>query len=192
MSQTLKSVSTTQQDLPVWQGQGRKPCHNIKCTNIKLHCTVCTLDIEMLMLPLHPFHLLREFPTIVISCVYIPASADTGAAAELVAEGASQTMAKYPDALVFMGNCNRCRLNHVMPSFRPYVNIPTRNLSSVICAWSCLESLLKTSFHTYRRSKTWTEHGQHEVGALASNQGTIQLKFPIVAYWNFALRPLLL
>lgn len=181
MSQTWRSVSTTQQDQPVWQRQGRKSCHNIKCTNIKLNCTVCRPATALLPPPEGISHY-------VISCVYIPASANTRAA-ELVPEGASHMMATtYPDALVFMGDYNRCRLKYVMPSFCLYMDIPTRNLSSVICAWSCLESLLKTSFHTDRRSKTWTEHGQHEVGALASSQ----LKFPIAAYWDFALRKLLL
>ena len=131
------------------------------CTNIKVHHTVCTPDMEMLTLSLRPFHLPREFPTLVISCVYIPPSANTGAAVELVAEGASHMMAKYPDAPVFiLGDFNSCRLDCVMPSFHQYVDIPTRknttldlcygNISGAFIAHAHppLGSMLSFSCHT--------------------------------------------
>ena len=51
-------------------------------------------------------------------------------------------------------------------------------LSSLICAWSCLNSLLKTSVRTDRCSRTLTEHKQHDVGAVASNQGAGDGKSP--------------
>jgi len=48
----------------------------------------------------------------------------------------------------------------------------------LICAWSRLDSLLKTSVRTDRRSQTLTEHGQHEIGAGASKQGAVGRKNP--------------
>lgn len=45
------------------------------CTNIKVHCTVCAPDVDMLTLALRPFYLLREFPTVII---YVPPSANQG------------------------------------------------------------------------------------------------------------------
>lgn len=55
------------------------------CKNIKIHSKICTPDVEMLTLSLRCFHLAREFSTIVISCLYVPPSANYDIAAEIVA-----------------------------------------------------------------------------------------------------------
>jgi len=81
----------------------------------------------MLTLSLRPYYLPREFPTVVVSCVYVAPSANIKVAAELVAEDANAMLAKYPGAPVFvLGDFNTCRLDCVLPSFQQYVNIPTR------------------------------------------------------------------
>lgn len=46
------------------------------------------------------------------------------------------------------------------------------------CAWFCSDSLLKSSVRTNRCSQTWTKHGQHEVEAVALQQGTVDGKSP--------------
>ncbi len=74
-----------------------------------------------------PYHLPREFPTVVLSCVYVSPGANTRAAMELVAKDAYAILAKYFGALAFIfGNYNSCRLDNVLPSFQQYVDIPTR------------------------------------------------------------------
>lgn len=49
-----------------------------------------------------PVHLLREFPTVNFSSVYIPPSANVNIAAELVAYTASDMQGKYLEALMFI------------------------------------------------------------------------------------------
>lgn len=81
----------------------------------------------MLTLSLRPFYLPREFPAVVVTCTYIPPSANTKVAAEILAEVANSMLAKYPEAPVFMlGDFNKCILDDVLPSFQQYVDVPTR------------------------------------------------------------------
>ncbi len=63
----------------------------------------------MQTLSLRTFYLPREFPTVVISCVYIPPGVNINTAAELAAQNAQAMLSKYPDAPVFiMGDFNSC------------------------------------------------------------------------------------
>ncbi|KAK0135719.1 hypothetical protein N1851_028396 [Merluccius polli] len=97
------------------------------CNNIKVHRKVCTPNLELVTLSLRPFYLPREFPTVVISCVYVAPSANINIAAELIAEDANVMLAKYPGAPLFiLGDFNGCRLDCVLPSLQQYVDIPTR------------------------------------------------------------------
>lgn len=115
-SQTPRSVSiispSYEQTGPVSQakkGAVGSASNNRWCNNNKTHSIVCTPEVEMLTLSLRPFYIPREFPTVVIGCVYIPPSANTKAAAELVAKGASSMIAKYPEAPAFIvGDYNSC------------------------------------------------------------------------------------
>lgn len=102
------------------------------CNNITVHGQVCTLNLEMLTLSVRPHHLKREFPTLVISCVYIHPSANVTTAAELVASTVTNMQGKYPDAPVLvMGDLNSCRLDSSLPSFQQYVDIPTRRKNTL-------------------------------------------------------------
>lgn len=79
-----------------------------------------------------PFHLSREFPTLAISCVYVPPSANVMAAAKLVANTANNLQGKYPDAPVFItGNFNNCRLEGALPSLQQHVDVPTRRRNTL-------------------------------------------------------------
>ena len=97
------------------------------CSNIKTHRRVCSPDLEMLTVSLRPYYLPREFPTVVVSCVYIEPSANGNIAAELVAEDANAMAAKYPGSpVLILGDFNTCRLDSVLPTFQQYVDTPTR------------------------------------------------------------------
>ncbi|KAL0178989.1 hypothetical protein M9458_024431, partial [Cirrhinus mrigala] len=81
----------------------------------------------MMTVSLRPFHLPREFQTVVVTCVYICPSANARVAAELVADNANTMLAAYPEAPAFiLGDFNNCRLNDVLPSFHQFVDVPTR------------------------------------------------------------------
>jgi hypothetical protein len=97
------------------------------CSNIKTHRRVCSPDLEMLTVSLRPYYLPREFPTVVVSCVYIEPSANGNIAAELVAEDANAMAAKYPGSpVLILGDFNTCRLDSVLPTFQQNVDTPTR------------------------------------------------------------------
>lgn len=86
--------------------------NNRWCDNIKVHRKVCIPNLELVTLSLHPFYLPREFPIVVVSCVYVAPSANINIAAELIAEGANAMLAKYPGAPLFiLGDFNSCRLD---------------------------------------------------------------------------------
>lgn len=59
--------------------------NNRWCNNIKIHSQI--------------------FPIVVISCVYIPPTANIKAAAEQLAEGANGMLARYPEAPLFIVCC---------------------------------------------------------------------------------------
>ncbi|XP_061896893.1 uncharacterized protein LOC133645982 [Entelurus aequoreus] len=91
------------------------------CNNIKVHCKVCRPNLELLTLSLRPFQLPREFPTVVVSCIYVAPSANINTAAE------QMPCYKYLGApLLYFRDFNGCRLDNVLPSFEQYVDIPTR------------------------------------------------------------------
>ncbi|GAA6215221.1 A disintegrin and metalloproteinase with thrombospondin motifs 17 isoform X1 [Lates japonicus] len=97
------------------------------CNNIKAHHKASTPDLELLTVSLRPYYLPREFPAVVVSCVYIPPDANYNKAAEMLAGEANSMLARYPGAPVFiMGDYNNCRLDRTLPSFQQYVDIPTR------------------------------------------------------------------
>lgn len=81
----------------------------------------------MLTLSLRSFYLPREFPTLVLSTVYIPPRANNNTAAEVAARCANRMQDKYPDAPVFiLGDFNGCRLDNLLPSLHQYADTPTR------------------------------------------------------------------
>lgn len=127
--------------------RGNRVCTFINkrwCTNIKIHCTVCSSDVEQLTLSLHPLYFLREFPTVVISCVYIPPSANTRVAAELVAEGTNSLLAKYPDAPLWGISTV---VHSVVLSFHQYVDIPTRRHNTLDLCHSNITNLFRAQAH---------------------------------------------
>lgn len=81
---------------------------------------------------LRPYYLPREFPCVVISCVYIAPSTNINTAAELIAGEAKDMLAKYPGAPLFiLRDINNCKLHCVVPSFQEYVAIQT-SLESIL------------------------------------------------------------
>ena len=115
---------------------------------MKVHTQVCTPNVELLTLSVRPFYLPREFPTIVLSCVYVPPDANPRAAAETIASHTQPMQSRYPDAPVFiMGDFNKCRLSDVLPSFHQYVDVPTRNLKTIDLCYGTIDAAYSARAH---------------------------------------------
>lgn len=134
-------------------------------------------------LSLRPFYFPREFPTVVISCVYITPSSNIRTAAEIIAKDTNALLTEYPSTLLFiLGDFNNCRQHCVLPSLQKCVDIPTRrdnildlcygNITDALCACSyppltladqkvfCLLPLYQREL---RRHKTHTATVPHTV-----------------------------
>ena len=118
------------------------------CNNIKVHRKMCTPNLELLTVSLRPFYLPREFPTVVISCVYVVPEANINIAAEMIAEDANAMLAKYPGAPLFiLGDFNSCRLDRVLPSLQQYVDIPTRRGNILDLCYGNVSDAFRASSH---------------------------------------------
>lgn len=102
--------------------------------------TVQSVQLEKIQtLSLCSLYPSREFPTVVIACVYIPPSAKTRAAVKLVATGVSSMLAKYPDAPVLV---SRCKRDCVLPSSYDYVESEEENTFDLIHHSATLTTVL--------------------------------------------------
>ncbi len=114
------------------------------CTNIKVHERICNPDLELLTLSARAFYLPREFSTVVLSCVYVPPSANVKAAAEQVAHNTQAMLGKYPDApVLILGDFNSCQLDYVLPAFKQYVDVPTRFNKTIDLCYSNIQEAYK-------------------------------------------------
>ncbi len=114
------------------------------CTNIKVHKRICNPDLELLTLSAYAFYLPREFSTVVLSCVYVPPSANVKAAAEQVAHNTQAMLGKYPDApVLILGDFNSCQLDYVLPAFKQYVDVPTRFNKTIDLCYSNIQEAYK-------------------------------------------------
>lgn len=114
------------------------------CTNIKVHEKICNLDLELLTLSARAFYLPREFPTVVLSCVYVPPSANVKAATEQKAHNTQAMVSKYLDAPVLLiGDFNSCRLDYSLPAFNQHVDVPTRFNKTIDLCYSNISEAFK-------------------------------------------------
>lgn len=98
---------------PVGEGQRWWSCYLCHQKVVSKSTVQSVQMVEIQTLSLCPLYPSREFPTVVITCVYIPPNAKTRAAVKLVA------IDVYPDAPVFITSC---KPDCVMPSFHNYVD----------------------------------------------------------------------
>ena len=122
--------------------------NNRWCSNVKIHTTLCSPNLELLTLSVRPFYLPREFSNIVLCCVYVPPSADALAAADTIASYMQSMLLRYLDAPVFvMGDFNSCTLDTALPSFHQYVHVPTRNNKTIDLCYGNIPSAYSASAH---------------------------------------------
>ncbi len=70
---------------------------------------LCTKDIELLAVSLHPFYIPREFPQIFATVVYIHPKANENTALELIYSTVQKLQAVSPDTPnLILGDFNHC------------------------------------------------------------------------------------
>ena len=88
---------------------------------------LCSLDVELLAVGLHPYHLPREIPHVIIVVLYIPPSANPTSACSTTHTSISKLQTKHPSALIIMsGDFNLVTMDTVLQTFKQYVSCPTR------------------------------------------------------------------
>ena len=81
------------------------------CKTVNVNNQINTHDIELLSLSLRPHYLPREFNIVHIVVVYIPPSAKSDTAKQLLDEHTSSLLLRHPDSpLIIVGDFNHCQL----------------------------------------------------------------------------------
>ncbi|KAK0131578.1 hypothetical protein N1851_033754 [Merluccius polli] len=89
---------------------------------------ICTPNIELLAVSLHPYYLPREFTCAVAIVVYIPPSADADTACEVINSVTAKILTQHPNAFVAIsGDFNHASLSTSLPTFHQFVMCPTRD-----------------------------------------------------------------
>ena len=89
---------------------------------------LCTPDIELLAVGMHPYYLPREFTAAIVIAVYIPPSADAAVACEVISSAAAKLPTEHPDAfMAITGGFNHAALDKTLNNFYQYVDCPTRD-----------------------------------------------------------------
>ena len=97
------------------------------CNNFTVCEQLCLPDIELLSVSLRPFYLLREFPRVYVTIVYIHPKANAEIAANIIFRVIQSLQSTSPDAPnLILGDFNHCNLKKTLSSFYQYVNCPTR------------------------------------------------------------------
>ena len=97
------------------------------CKNVLVRERLCTKDIELLCVSLHPPYLPREFPQIFGMVVYIHPRANADSASETILQSTQKLQAISPDApVLILGDFNHCSLQKTIRDFDQYVKCPTR------------------------------------------------------------------
>lgn len=99
------------------------------CNSEHVHVkeTLCTRDLELLVVGMRPYYLPREMTHVILFCVYVPPSADAAAACERLHSAVTQVQTRHPRALLLIsGDFNHASLSATLPTFTQYVQCHTR------------------------------------------------------------------
>lgn len=119
------------------------------CKSTMVRDSICTPDLELLTVSLHPFYLPREFSQLSFTLVYIHSRASAAAVCDLIAEVSNRLDTISPDAPKFiLGHFNNCRVDETLKTYEHYVTCPTTvrqiRLMLRICTW-CFQVISETN-----------------------------------------------
>ena len=114
-------------DMGKEQGGGVRFYVNKKwCNTVFVREALCTPDIELLSISLHPFYLPREFPQLFFTLVFSHPHANALRAIEHITDNIHKLDSISPDAPKFiLGDFNNCSLNKTLKTYHQYVTCPT-------------------------------------------------------------------
>ncbi len=101
--------------------------HNNWCTATNIIGTHCSPDLEYLVVKCRPFHMPREFSSILIIAVYIPPQANAKLALEELHTAINNQLNTQPETVMIVaGDFNHVELKAVLPKFYKNINFLTR------------------------------------------------------------------
>ena len=111
--------------------------------NVKL---VCSPDIEPLTVKCRPFYLPWEFTVIIFIAVFIPPSANTRKALNVVYHSISELQSTHPGGVfTVVGDFNQANMKTVFPHFHQYVDFATRGESTLDMAHSNIKKAFRAA-----------------------------------------------
>ncbi len=97
------------------------------CPTVIVREKLCTTDIELLAVSLHPFYLPREFPQLFVILVYIRPRANAAKATERITSTLNKLEQLAPDSPKFiLGDFNHCSPDKSLKGFQQYITCTTR------------------------------------------------------------------
>ena len=86
---------------------------------------LCSPDVELLVVGLHPYHLRREIPHVIIVVLYIPPSANPTSVCSTIHTTILKLQTQHPSVLIIIsGDFNHVTMDRVLPTFKQYVSCP--------------------------------------------------------------------
>ena len=89
--------------------------------------TYCDPNVELITITCRPYYLPRGFSNVLVTCVYIPPSANYTQATERLGSHIHDLMTKFPDAMIVVtGDFNQCNVNTALPGLHQHITCSTR------------------------------------------------------------------
>ena len=89
--------------------------------------THCDPNVEIITITCRPYYLPREFSNVLMTCVYIPPSANYTQATERLGSHIHDLMTKFPDAMIVVtGDFNQYNVNTALPGLHQHISCSTR------------------------------------------------------------------
>ena len=86
--------------------------------------TYCDPNVELITITCRPYYLPREFSNVLVTCVYIPPSANYTQATERLGSHIHDLMTKFPDAMIVVTGV--CNVNTALPGLHQHITCSTR------------------------------------------------------------------
>ena len=120
--------------------------------NVHIVKDLCTPDIEFLSVVVRPYYLPREFPKITMNVIYVPPHANVKLATDTLVDLVHEQQSACPDGVIYLtGDFNQCVPSSSIPSFKQYVDQPTRNNNTLdLTLWQYKQCLQMCLFTTCR------------------------------------------